>query len=365
MILAMNDPVPASVHIDAIDTWSGGQVQATGLALGLAERGGRVVWVCPPGAESAARLAKADVRVVTIPMRGQFDVLAVARLHAVLRRHRPEVIHCHSSHAHTLGGIAARLARMPVVATKRTDFPPAHGWLTRWRYGRLVDRVIAISEGVRRAMLSGGVPPQRIVLIHSSVDCDHFHPGISGGPVRRALGIGPGDLVVGMVGQLITRKGHDLLLRAQPDCHVIFCGDGPQADPLRELAASLGMASRVHFLGFREDVRPVLAAVDVLAMPSRLEGLGVAALEAMAMGLPVVASNVGGLAECVVDGETGRLVPVEHVASLARALRETLGDPRLRRRMGEASRRRADQVFGRNAMVERHIALYRGLLAKD
>lgn len=362
----MVDSIPTSVHIDAITTWSGGQAQATALALGLAERGGRVVWVCPPGAESAARLTNAGAKVVTIPMRGQFDLPAVSRLHAVLREHRPEVVHCHSSHAHTLGGIAAWLARVAVVVTtKRTDFPPPPTWLTRWRYGRLVVRVIAISEGVRRSMLSGGVPQDRIVLIHSSVNCDHFHPGISGEPVRRALGIGPGDPVVGVVGQLITRKGHDVLLRARPDCQVIFCGDGPQAPALRELAASLGMASQVHFLGFRDDVRPILAAMDVLAMPSRLEGLGVAALEAMAMGLPIVASNVGGLAECVVDGETGRLIPIEDAASLARALREIMDDPHLRRRMGEAGRRRAEQVFGRTAMIERHIALYRELLAKD
>ena len=350
--------------------WSGGQTQAAALAEHLARRGHEVTFICQPGSELSRRLPPRGLAVRTVRMRHSLDLRSVLAMRRLFRELRPEVAHLHSAISHTLGGLAARLAGVPVVvAHKRTDFVPRRGRLTRWRYERLVDRMIVISNGVREATLRAGIDPERLEMIHSSVDCDFFHPGISGQPLRTELGIGAAEPVLGLVGQLVRRKGHHLVLAAAPDilaaypaARFLLCGEGPEEDALRRQAADLSLGDRVVFLGFREDAREVTAALDIVLMPSLLEGLGVAVLEALAMEKPVVASAVGGLPESVIHEQTGLLVPPGEVEPLTAAVLRLLGDPELRGRLGRAGRQHALAHFSRPVMVDRTEALYRRLL---
>jgi glycosyltransferase involved in cell wall biosynthesis len=337
--------------------------------MGLGAKGHDIVVVCQPCSEMEARAREQGLPVALVTMRSQVDLLAVFRLRRVFGRVAADVVHLHGSRSHALGGLAARRARVPVVvAHKRTISAPRAGYLTHLRYECWVDRVICVSDAVSQATLQSGVRPEKLLVIHDSVDVDRFAPDGDKRSAKRALGYGPDDLLVAQVGQLCGIKGQQVLLaaaararRSCPRARFVFCGEGPAEAEIRSQAWALGLAEAVKLLGFREDVRPVLAAADVVAMPSFQEGLGVAVLEAMAMGVPVVASRVGGLPEAVPDGETGLLVPPGDERELAEALLRLLADAGLRASMGTRGRELVERQFGRNMMVETIERLYREL----
>ena len=358
-----------TLHVELLKGWSGGQVQCLALAEGLAARGHETRIACPPDSALAERAA-GRVEVAPLPWRRQLGWQPLRRLIHLLRELRPEVVHLHSAHAHSLGALAARVVKTPVVvASKRTDFAPRPGRLNRLRYQRWVDRVIAISEGARQAVINSGISPEAVVTIHSSVDCARFRPAHDRSAARAALGLSDHELIVGSVGELIPRKGHHLLLaaaptvlQAAPHTRFVICGAGPQRAHLEHQADTLGAAERVIFTGFRQEAEQVLSAFDLFAFPSLEEGLGVALLEALAVGLPVVASAVGGIPEAVADGVNGLLVPPGDSAQLAAAIIRLAGDPLLRERLSAAARETALSRFSREVMISRTEELYRRLL---
>jgi len=244
------------------------------------------------------------------------------------------------------------------------DYVPAGGPYVRFLYNRAVDAVIAISEGVRAALVRVGVRTERIRVVPSGIDAARLAaPPHARAAVRREWGLGDEDVAVVVVGALEARKGHAVLLGAAaalapaaPRLRYVFCGEGRQAEALARAAAALDGA--VEMVGFRRDVAACLAAADVVALPSLQEGLGVAALEAMAAGRPVVASRVGGLAEAVVHEETGLLVPPGDPTALATALVRLARDPGLRARLGAAGRARVLARYTAARMAEGTLACY-------
>ncbi|MEW6267887.1 MAG: glycosyltransferase family 4 protein, partial [Thermodesulfobacteriota bacterium] len=259
--------------------------------------------------------------------------------------------------------------RVVQVVTRRMDYAP-RGLrpYVRWLYGRM-DAVIAISQAARAALVARGIAADAIDVVSSGVDTRRFHT-LDAAAARARLGIEGAVPVVAVVASLHERKGHAVLLEAlallarelAPPPLLLAAGTGPEGDALQDLAARLGVAGRVRWLGRVADVRPVLAAADVVAMPSLAEGLGVAAIEAMAAGRPVVASAVGGLPELIRDGEQGLLVPARDRAALAAALARCLRDPELRARLGAAGQTRAE-AFSTAAMARGTESVYERALA--
>lgn len=332
------------------------------LLRALVRRGHGCTLAAPPETPLARAAVAAGIPVVSLRIRNHADVVAAARLRRLGRGH--DVIHFHTARAHALApacrGLGARL-----VVTRRMDYRPRGGIYTRWLYGRMTDVVIAISRGVREALLAAGVPAERIRLVPSGVDPEALlAPPGARETLRAAWGVTDDQVVVLAVGALVRRKGHDLLLEAAARLQgaarlrVVLCGDGPEAGALRERAARLRLP--VVLAGFRGDVAACLAAADIVAMPSRREGLGVAALEAMAAGKPLIATRVGGLAEVVRQEETGFLVPPEDVPALAAALGRLLADPELRGRLGAAGRDRVRAEYTADRMAAGTVACYQG-----
>jgi glycosyltransferase involved in cell wall biosynthesis len=277
-----------------------------------------------------------------------------------------EIVHLHTSRALTL---APYLPHAAVgIVTRRMDYPPRGlAAYVRWLYRR-VDAVIAISSAVRDALVARGVPARRIHVVPSGIDPKRWQK-LDRDEARGELGIAPGDPVIALVGALYPRKGHAVLLEAvalltgrglRPTC--LFAGSGPEGDSLMARAASLGVERQARWLGRLDDVAPVLAAADLVAVPSLAEGLGVAALEAMAAGRPVVASAVGGLRETVRHEGEGLLVPPGDPAELADALARCLTDAGLRQTLGAAGRTRAER-FSTLAMARGTESVYERALA--
>ncbi|HSP95879.1 MAG TPA: glycosyltransferase family 4 protein [Candidatus Dormibacteraeota bacterium] len=354
-------------HVDAERGFSGGEVQVFLLMEGLARRGHRNRLLCPPGSAAAAEAARRGIATATVPMRGDLDLAAVWRLAGVMRG--ADVVHLHTGRAAWLGGLAARRAALPAIVTRRMDRPVRPGWRTRLIYERCSRRTAAIAPGIVEQLVAGGVPRQRIVLIPSAVDPRRVQPRLSAAAVRAARGVGADEVVLLSIAALVRRKGIDVLLEAlaalarrglRPRLWV--AGDGPERAALAAQGERHGVAAQVDWLGQRDDVGDLLAAADVFVLPSRAEGLGVAALEAMAAGRPVVASAVGGLAESVIEGRSGLLVPPGDAVALGAALERLLHEPALRAALGGAGPARVGEGFLAQQMVEAYERLYRDVL---
>lgn len=349
------------LHVDPETGWGGGEVQVMLLLEELAARGHTVHLAADPAGRLAAAAAAAGVVVRPLRARSHVDLRAGVALRLLATGY--DVVHFHTARAHALAP-AVRRGEARLVVTRRMDYVPAGGFYARFLYNRAVDAVIAISEGVRAALLRAGVRPERIRVVPSGVDAARLAPPQHArATLRREWGLGDDEVAVLIPGALERRKGHVVLLTAAagiaalvPSLRYVFCGEGRERAALERAAAPLGR--RILFAGFRTDVPACLAAADVVAMPSLQEGLGVAALEAMAAGRPLVASRVGGLAEAVVSEESGVLVPPGDPVALGAALARLARDPDLRARLGAAGRARVLAHYGSARMAEGTLACY-------
>jgi glycosyltransferase involved in cell wall biosynthesis len=243
------------------------------------------------------------------------------------------------------------------------DYPEPKNYYTRYLYNRRVDGVVAISRSVLNCLVAAGVDRRSIRLIYSGIDPLPF-TGLASDAQRA------NDLaVVAMLAVLEERKGHRFLLeaaRALKDrgrkIRYVFAGDGSLKTQLQDLVRALGLQEEVSFAGFVRDVPKFLSSVDVLVLPSLFEGLGVAALEAMAAAKPVVATRVGGLAESIIDGETGLLVPPQNGVALADAIDRIVADPSRARAMGRKGAARVLSHFTIEHMARQNEAYYYALL---
>jgi glycosyltransferase involved in cell wall biosynthesis len=355
------------VHVDAERSFSGGEAQVFLLMEGLRRLGHEILLLVPPKSRAEEVARDRGFQVAAVRMASDLDLGAVPALKRAMEAFRPDLVHLHTGRATWLGGLAARLASLPAITTRRMDRRIKKNWRTRLVYGPLVARAVAISPAVRDALLEAGVDPAKVSTIPSSVDPAALAPSVPRDATRRALEVPDGAVVFLVLASLIRRKGLDVLLDAlaaesHPGRVLWIAGEGPEREALEAQAEKLGLASRVRFLGRREDAADLLAACDVYVLPSRREGLGVSALEAMAARRPIVATRVGGLADAVADERTGLLVAPEDAAELARALARVAADPALRRRLGEAGPARLAEGFLASQMVDAYEKLYRSVL---
>jgi glycosyltransferase involved in cell wall biosynthesis len=343
------------------------------LAAGLAESDASVV-------DDARRRG---CRVVDVPGLGREaaparDVRATLALVALYRRERAQIVHTHTSKAGFVGRLAARLAGTPAVihqphghifygyyGPRRTRFYTALERLAaRW-----TDRIITLTERGTEEHLAQGIGRRRqYVVVPSGVPTRALRERAPSRAWARArLGLTPDAFVIAAVGRFVPVKGFDLLVAALPrilaetsDARVLLVGDGPERAALERASGALGVAAHVRFTGAVDDVVGCLAAADVLAVPSRNEGMGRVIVEAMALGIPVVGAAVGGIPAVIADGECGVLVPADDAGALADALARIGRDPMLRSKLGAAASVRAE-VFSTAVMEARTLEIYRAL----
>ncbi|MDI6827212.1 MAG: glycosyltransferase, partial [Armatimonadota bacterium] len=232
--------------------------------------------------------------------------------------------------------------------------------------GRCASQVVAVSNAVGDALKNAGVPPKKITCIHNGVDVSRYMKQ-NGANLRQELCIENDGRVVGMVANFRPAKDYELAIRAAdivikriPRTHFIFAGDGVDktAEPILKLQALLGMNGNVFLLGFREDIPNILSTLDLFILASKVEGLPVSVIEAMAAGLPVVASNVGGMAELVDEGVTGFLVPPGDCNKFAERIMDILLNFELAKSMGTAGKLKAIKNFSLEAMTKAYYSLY-------
>jgi glycosyltransferase involved in cell wall biosynthesis len=238
---------------------------------------------------------------------------------------------------------------------------------------RLADRVVTSGGAVRAIVVGAGIPAERVVSIPPGVDTRRFHPGVSGKTVRDELGLGADRPLIGLVADIRGSKGHNVfleaareVLRRRPEARFLIVGDGVGRGEVRRRVADMGLDAAVTLTGFRRDIPEVMAALDVLVLPSiRSEATSQVIPQAFAVGTPVVASTVGGSPELVRDGETGHLVPPGDARALAGAIVDIVNDPERARQLGRAGQRLVGERYSMDASMALTTSVYRGLLGSN
>jgi glycosyltransferase involved in cell wall biosynthesis len=355
-----------SLHIDTARTWRGGQNQVLVTVMGLRALGHRTLLVAHSGGELRQRAVE-GLDLVPLAPRTEMDLSAAWRLSRVIKQLKPDIVHAHDPHGVAMAALAlsmgTELAKPPLVASRRVDFHLRGNSLSRWKY-RQVDCFVCASDAIRQMLVGDGVPDARAVTVHEGVDLAR----VEAAPAARLheeLWLPHHAPIVGNVAALVPHKGHrhlieaaPLVLRQVPDARFVIAGEGELRPTLERQIKEHHLEKHVLLVGFRPDVLSLHKAFDIFAMSSVTEGLGTSLLDAMAAAKPIVATTAGGIPEVVADQETGYLVAPRDHGAMARALVTLLKDGGLRRRMGEAGRARAIQLFSAERMVQETLRVY-------
>jgi len=353
-------------HIDTERTWRGGEQQALSLVEGLARRGHQNVVAARPDSPFADRVAR-FAEILPVSPWSEWALATGAGLRGAFARAGVEVVHAHTGHAVALAALATAGTRLPVVITRRVDFPIGRNPLSRWKYRRAA-RLIAISRGVRDVLLSDGIPPDRIALVPSGSDFRRYEniPLLT----RAQLGLPETGVIVGQVAALAPHKDQATFLamiaalraRGRADVTGVLVGDGALRAELETEAMRLGVRDAVRFLGHRDDALGCVRLFDVFCFSSWAEGLGTSIIDAMALGVPVAATRVGGIPDLVEDGVTGFGAPPRDPSALADAVEKCLQEP-ARSRIVDGGKKRARE-YSIDRTVDGTEAVYRAVLGR-
>jgi glycosyltransferase involved in cell wall biosynthesis len=359
------------VHLDTGRELRGGQRQLLLLARGLRERGHAQLVVCPEGSALDARARQEGWRVFALPRHDPGHANGMVQLRTQLLAEPAHILHAHDGRGQTLAWLASLGLPVRRVASRRVTFLPDTRARHRFIYGYTCHAVIAVSEYIRQVLVGSGIPEASIEVIPDGIEIPGALPTAEARWRARAQwGLGPEEFVIGHVGAFTPEKGQDVAIQAiglladrVPQARLLLVGSVPP-DAAPQIEEQVRAAQgRVRLLGYLEDLVDFFAALDLFIMPSRAEGLGSSALMAMAHGLAVVASRVGGLAEVVDEGRTGWLVPAESPRELAETIAAASSDRARLSRFGASARERARE-FSSDIMRERTETLYMRLLAR-
>jgi glycosyltransferase involved in cell wall biosynthesis len=353
------------LHTEASLGLGGQELRIVTEARWLVAHGWDVVVACQPASRLLGEARAAGLPAVAVRMSSALHVPAMLALRRIMREHRVSLVHTHSSVDSWLASIAAKSLRLPVVRSRHVSIRILP---RRALVYRLADRILTSGEGVRQIVAAAGIEPGRIVSVPASFDPGRFHAGVSGDAVRRELGLdGP---VVGLVANIRGSKGHRYFLEAAqrvlarlPRTRFLIVGDGVGFADVERRVREMKLADHVIMTGFRRDIPEVMAALDVLVLPSvRSEATSQVVPQALAVGTPVVATAVGGSPEVVRDGETGRLVPPGDADALAEGILDLLLHPERARAMAAAGQRLVRTRFTADAMMAATTRVYDELL---
>lgn len=314
-------------------------------------------------------LVAEGVRVSIVPAPGRRTILFPTALTDWFRTLRPDVVHVHSG-AWLKAARAARKAGVPRIVYTAHGLFEYDQWhrplLERWA-AHYTDAVVAVSEPLRIHLKATGLRAEQILVIPNGMDVHAFQPGPRSGVVRDRFRLRGNAFVIGHVARFTPVKNHNLLIdafarvtAAEPRAFLAMIGDGPMRPAVQQRVQSLGLSDRVGFFGMASELPDIYRDFDLFVLPSLSEQTSISILEAMATGLPIVATAVGGTSDLLDNGRAGRLVPSQDVASLASAIIHLMNDTSAGRALGESARNRVMTQYALKIMIDRYEAVFYG-----
>jgi len=368
------------VHVIGGGEFGGAERHLLNLFKAVDPQAVKITVCCLFAAPFAEMAAQAGLPALAVPMRHKLDLRVLDEMAHYFRIIEADLVHTHGVRANLLGRIAARQAGKKTVATVHSllehDYPGFFSRLANSLAEKLTrgmtDHFITVSEGLKKALVQKGTAAERVTVVHNGLDLEGLALVRTPGLWRSRLGCGTGTPLVGIVARLHPVKGHRCFLQAarevlavRPEVKFAVAGGGAEREALELLARRLGIADRVVFTGFVEEIWSLMAGLDLLVIPSLWEGFGLTAAEGLAMGVPVVAADVGGLPEVVRHGETGLLIPPSDAVALARGILWMLDHPAEAAEMASRGMAVAQAEFSSPAMARRTVEVYRKLLDED
>ena len=345
------------MFFDATREWSGGANRLFLFCRELITRGHRVVVCSLPGNEMSKRLARESIPFHTMEPRSDVNLLVVPEIVRLIRTHKIDIIDIHSPKFYWIATLAGRLARKPVIITRNVPFRKTgiKRRINHLLYGHLVDRVVAISERIKRELIEDyRISDRDVEVIYDGLDTERFEmqrPSHSGSP-----------LTVGVLSRLVFGKGLECfvealpkIIREIPDVRFVIAGSGPLEEGLRRRVKELEIETGVTFTGFRNDIPQLLGEMDITVVPSPEEGMSMSALESMASGVPVVATSGGGLVDIITNMENGVIVTPDNPEDLANGVVALLRSDY--QAVGMRAKTVVKEKFALNHVIDRYEAL--------
>ena len=361
-------------------SWGGLELHSLLEAEGVTSLGHSVWFACCSGSRLEQEGKMRGVRMLPFQVSGFFHPSVIWRLGRFMRERKIDLVHCQHSKDLATAVPASRcgFGNVPVVLSKRVgSYIMKRDPLHRFTYSG-VRRVLAISEVIRQNVIdTTPMSPAQVITLHHGVDVEQFSfLNADRSRVRRELGIGDEEIVIGFMGRFSAGKGHEEFLAAAAtlvtrhrNLRFVIAGEASFGEQeyerrIKAQSARLQLDHAVMFIGFRSDVRDVMASFDIFAFPSHAESFGAVLVEAMAVERPVVSTNCDGVLDIVVDGKTGLFVNPERPAELADALSRLVENPQLRLQLGKAGRERVVELFDRKVLLKKLESVYRETVAE-
>jgi glycosyltransferase involved in cell wall biosynthesis len=364
--------------IDGLE-FGGGERVFLQLASNLRDRY-RVVAATKTNGTFASELDKLGIELLSVNMSRQLTFAPIRQLRNIIHQNDISLVHSQGARADFFARLAGRTTNASHIIC--TVAMPVEGFeVGPWRKRiyrlmdqlseRYVDRFVVVSDVLKHTLtVNRSIDAQRVVRIYNGIELDQYRLDFQDTGLRNQWDIPPSVPLIGAIGRLVWQKGFEYFIEAiprilsiVPEATFLIVGEGPLLDNLEGLARKLGVENKVVFTGFRNDIQNVLATLDILAVPSVLEGFPMITLEAMAMAKPIIASKIQGISEQIFDQKEGILVPPRSPSELAAAVIEIVRDKELALRIGLAARRRVEDCFTVEKMVRETEDLYLSLLA--
>jgi glycosyltransferase involved in cell wall biosynthesis len=358
--------------------FGGGERVFLQLASGLKDRY-RVYVATSANGLFTSELNRLGIEVFSVDMSRQLTLKPIHQIKKIIGNNEIDLVHSQGARADFFARSAGRIANAPHILC--TVAMPVEGFevgplrKTIYRFmdrlsERYVEKFIVVSESLKNTLIKGRrIPPHRVVKIYNGIELDKYNPKLKKTSFRNNWGIPPAAPIVGAIGRMVWQKGFEFFIKAipeivefTPDTRFLLVGDGPLRPNLENLARKLNVYDRIIFTGFRSDIPDLLSTMDVLAVPSVQEGFPMITLEAMAMAKPVVATQIQGITEQIVDGKEGVLIPPRNPEALARTVQRLITDRELSARLGRTARRTVEDFFSVGKMLRETEKVYASLL---
>lgn len=364
--------------------FGGGERVFSQIIRGLNKERFNVFVASNPGGIFEKKLTEVGIKINPVHMTNRYNLGTISRLKKIIKTKEVQIVHSQGGRADFFARIAARISNVPIIISSMAMLVEGYDvsilrkglyvsidrWTERW-----VNKFTVLSEAMRRSLIERHkIPPENIVKIYNGIEIEEYNPDLKELrnkklESKRTLGLKNDVPVIGAIGRLVWQKGFEYLIRAAPEilkkcpeARFLIVGEGPLKNKLILTGEKLNVADRIIFTGFRSDIKEILASIDVLAMPSLLEGLPMVLLEAMAMAKPIVATRIDGVIEVLENSKTGLLVPAKNSHALAEAIVGILNDKAKANFFGQNAREAAKEKFSVKKMVEQIELAYEKLL---
>lgn len=351
------------LHTESSPGWGGQENRILNECIGLKKLGAKVFILCQPESGLARKAQDAGIEVFTHPMRKSYDIKSIYYTARLICKLNINVVNTHSGKDTYIAGFAGKLSKKHplIVRTRHLALPIT----STFSYKYLSDIIVTVSEYVRNYLISRGIKPEKVFTVPTGIDIEKFNPDKVEASLREELGLSKSTPLIGTVAVLRKKKGHHILLEAIPEvlreipeAIFVFVGDGPQRKNIEEKIKQYGLSKKVIMLGHRNDIPQILNSIDLFVLPTLQEALGTSFLEAMAIGKPVIGSDVDGVREVIDHGVNGYLVPPDNHHLLASAIIKILKNQELAYQMGQEGRKKVENKYTLKHMCENMLNLY-------